>query len=302
MLKKIFFLLLIFTCNNLFSKNIVKEQEYIDSLSNLGKIIINGKNDFVRFEANEKFKNLLIFLLSHDKSINLNFSAVDNLSQQKTSDKSFQILTWVVPKTDESFVCYGIVHLHNKRSKKYEIHELTDVRNKLENIEYQTLCNGDWFGALYYEMLRVRSFGKTYYTLLGWNGNDALSTLKIIDVISIRNNSEVVFGDDLFVGYGKNQRRIVFEYSSKTQMTLRREKIKKGRRSAKMIVFDRLEPMAPGLEGLYQFYVPSTNIVDAFIFKNDKWQFIKDIDARNPKSPKDKKEPKPSKVESKFKK
>ena len=50
-----------------------------------------------------------------------------------------------------------------------------------------------------------------------------------------------------------------------------------------MIVFDRLEPPDIKLTGLYEFYVPTTDFFDAYIFKNNKWHFVKDVDARNPK-------------------
>jgi len=63
-----------------------------------------------------------------------------------------------------------------------------------------------------------------------------------------------------------------------------------------MIIFDRLSPIDPrtskysaNLEGQFQFYVPESNIYDAFIFENGRWNFVKDVDARNPKPEKKKK-------------
>ena len=50
-----------------------------------------------------------------------------------------------------------------------------------------------------------------------------------------------------------------------------------------MIVFDRVSPLTPGLEGQYQFYVPETDTYDAFVFEKGVWQFYGDVDARNPK-------------------
>jgi len=65
---------------------------------------------------------------------------------------------------------------------------------------------------------------------------------------------------------------------------------------ARMIIFDRLSPVdartskyVANLEGQYQFYVPETNIYDAFIFENGRWVFVKDVDARNPQPDKKKK-------------
>ena len=52
-----------------------------------------------------------------------------------------------------------------------------------------------------------------------------------------------------------------------------------------MIVFDRLETLRPGLGLLPQFLVPTGNIIDAYLFKNGRWNLIKDIDARNPSEP-----------------
>ena len=49
-----------------------------------------------------------------------------------------------------------------------------------------------------------------------------------------------------------------------------------------MIIFDRLIPLAQNLEGVYCYYVPATNIFDAYYFEKGKWKFVKDVDARNP--------------------
>ena len=75
-----------------------------------------------------------------------------------------------------------------------------------------------------------------------------------------------------------------------------------------MIVFDRLAPIderngntMADFTGQYQFYVPETNIVDAFVFDNGRWVLTKDIDARNPQTPKKKKNPYSEKKKTKKK-
>ena len=45
--------------------------------------------------------------------------------------------------------------------------------------------------------------------------------------------------------------------------------------------------MEASFEGQYQFYGPDLSY-DGFEFKNGKWLYIKDVDARNSKSEKDK--------------
>lgn len=47
-----------------------------------------------------------------------------------------------------------------------------------------------------------------------------------------------------------------------------------------MILFDHLGPSEDGLEGQYQFYGPSFQ-TDGLAFKDGKWTFIENVDARN---------------------
>jgi hypothetical protein len=64
-----------------------------------------------------------------------------------------------------------------------------------------------------------------------------------------------------------------------------------------MIVFDRLIPMHPSMEGQFAFYVPETNIVDAYVFENGRWNYVANIDARNPVRRDKKAPPRPTRLE-----
>jgi hypothetical protein len=306
-------------------------KQYTDSLKQIGNRIINGNHDIEKYQANEEFKKMLTFLLSHNDAISYDFSQVENLSVMSPSDNSFRLFTWTIPKRDGSFDFEGIVYSFHERQKKYLINELKDVRHLTEGIAIKVLKNNEWHGALYYQMIEVKVNGKMMYTLLGWDGNNALSTKKIIDVLTFQSNGSPVFGAGIFSGYGKfgrHSKRIIFEHASTTQMALKYEKqayivekksfrqtkrrkpqprtniqfsdgfraqkaesrqiVKHKRRHAMMIVFDRLVPMYEGIEGMYQFYVPAINLVDGFIFMNNRWIYMPEIDARNPKTQTDK--------------
>jgi hypothetical protein len=305
--------------------------EYTDSLRRLGEKILGSSSDFSRFEANEKFKGLLIFMLSHDGAYDLDFTVVKNLSALTAPDKKFRIFTWVVPRTDMSYECFGLVYSWNERKKAWVTYELEDVKNDITNPEKKVFRKNEWWGALYYELIPVKSNGSRYYTLLGWDGSTALSNRKVIEVLSFNPLGQPSFGASLFSGYGKQQKRIIFEYADFTQMVLRYEKqayviekkkkntkknqpkpdnrnavnsdgfkaqqnqddnVKRKRKPADMIVFDHLIPMNSSLNGQYQYYVPEVNIVDGFIFKDGKWLFKPDIDARNAVKPQDSAPPK----------
>lgn len=291
--------------------------EYTDSLATYGHTIINGSTDFARYEAHEKFKETLIFILSHDNAISVDFSKVKNLSALGPKNNTFKIFTWVVPSINGSFECFGVFYSYNNNRKRWNIIELNDVKKEQSLIERKVLRKGEWFGALYYEIIPVRSHKIQYYTLLGWDGNNAFSTKKVIDVLSVNSSGQPSFGAQLFTGSFRHLRRVIFEYSSQTTMVLRYDKqtytikkeksnrrakkksaaqrrdgfraltnidavkVKEKRKSTNMIVFDRLSPLNPSLEGSFQFYVPEGNINDGFLFIDHKWTYVPDIDARN---------------------
>lgn len=329
LMRKIIISLLLFSVFRLQAQFPFPLPEYTDSLMNLGEKIINGRSDFVRFEANEKFSELLMFMISHEKSVEIDFSSVRNLSVLGHENRDFRIFSWVVPRTDGSYECFGLTMAYNERNKKYVITELSDVKTEVTNAEKKQFRKGEWWGALYYEIIPIRSGGIHYFTLLGWDGKNAMSTRKIIDVLSFTPAGQPVFGASVFHGYGKQLKRVIFEYSENVQMVLRYEKqsyfvekkkksgsrkpgskannyqsgkgfraiqgdspdVRKKRKSATMIVFDRLIPINPSLTGVYEYYVPELNIVDGFLYFDGKWNYVPDIDARNAPSPKDEMKP-----------
>ncbi len=288
--------------------------KYTDSLVKLGEQILNENTDIAKYQANEQFKNLLLEILMDDNAPNIDFSLVKNLSVIEHKKAGFKIFTWVLQKEDYSYECFGIF-LYRSGKREKEITELINVKSDVDNPELKIFRDGQWWGAMYYDIIPVKSGGIKYYTLLGWDGNNAFSTYKVIDVLSVSESYVPVFGAQIFSGYGRHFSRIIFEYSSKAQIVLRyeeqayyvnkksdklkkkrrkkhtdpgfssmkkeKDRVKQKRKVANLIVFDRLAPVASSLTGMYEFYIPQGNIVDGFLFSKGKWNYIPDIDARN---------------------
>ncbi|MEI6695911.1 MAG: hypothetical protein WCO13_07570 [Bacteroidota bacterium] len=278
---------------------------YEDSLAILGNIMRNGENDRLKFEANEKFLALLEEALYINKSFDYPFDSIKTIARLISPDHKIKIYNWVIAKIDGSFDYYAILQSYNEKKKKYDVFKLMDKSSEIIAPEFQTLDANNWYGALYYKIIHTQNGEVDFYTLLGWNGNNGLSFIKLIDVLSFKSGNKPVFGATIFRKGKDKPKRIIFEYSAKAIMNLKydnqeyQEKLKlkkpkKGKRfeityvKSPMILFDRLAPLSPSLEGQKQFYVPETNIYDAFIFENGKWIFKEDIDARN--------HPKPSEV------
>jgi hypothetical protein len=304
---KTLFITIIFFLNLSFLKaqDKVIFSQYEDSLRSLINIVQKGANDNVKFEANEKLILLFEEALSTKKSFDYPFDSLKTISNLISPDKKFRLYTWALVKADGNYNQFGFIQVYNNKKKKYDFYSLNDKSDDIQAPEFQILDNQNWFGAMYYKIVHNSTDNYEYYTLLGWDGNDGVSYKKVIDVLSFKANSKPFFGSAIFKKGKEKPRRIIYEYSAQAIMTLRyeeqqyniKERLKKpvkGKRfdiktkRTEMIVCDRLVPLSPSLEGQRQFYVPETNVFDAFIFENGKWTFIEDVDARNPVNSKDK--------------
>ena len=276
---------------NFIHSQVINFPKVEDSLKVLGKIILNGTNDFEKYNANEKFLTLLESALLTEKSFDYPFDSIATIAKLTSPDNKFRIFNWNIKKSDYTYEYFGFIQAWNKKQSRYVLYPLTDKSESIVNPENQTLDNTNWFGVHYYKIIYNKTGKKKYYTLLGWDGNNKLTQKKVIDVISFNSNDKPVFGATIFKFNKKTYKRIVFEYSSTVSMSLKYEKqyMLYGKKKRTMIIFDRLSPLDPGFVGQYQFYYPETNLFDAFVFKSGKWDFVKDVDARMSKKSKERK-------------
>jgi len=303
----------------------------IDSLKIYTSTITSETPDFNKYAANEKLQLMLENIFKSEKSFDFPFDSVKYWSALTSPDKKFKLLTWGIAKEDGTYEYFGYLFFPENSFSPKRFLKLTDRTDKILNPQTDVTDINNWYGAIYYKIIPTSYQGRKNYTLLGWKGNDQITTKKVIEVLSFRSTGVPAFGKQLFKKYKDKCARIIFEYSSRSGMLLRFDKqmihtvtrpaktvkarfnpkdrqnnkaIKSEKKipaklkttKADMIVFDRLTPLDPrtskysaNLEGQYQFYVPETNVFDAFVFTNGKWQFVKDVDARNPKPQKVKK-------------
>jgi hypothetical protein len=129
--------------------------------------------------------------------------------------------------------------------------------------------------------------------VLGWDGYTKEANRKLIDIISINNDGDIIFGMPVFKTENGVKSRIILEYADKANLLLRydyqairvekRKKIKK--ENAWLIVMDRLVPMDPSLKGIRKYYVPSGDTYDGFLFRNGYWTLVEDIEVANKTMP-----------------
>ena len=266
-------------------------QSYQSRLSTLIERIAGAPTDNERYLASEEAVQLLCKALDEEESERWKWTLPDYVSVLTAPDGKFRIFSWAVIRDNGEFECFGIVQYYNEREEEYVYRLLNDKSEEIMNREESVLTADNWFGAIYQELIQVNAGERTYYTLLGWNGVDNITDRKVIEPVWIK-GGEPQFGAPLFRRL-RNQRRVVLEYTNDAMVNLgyetqtvqevehKREKVKGTNRhrtveivkehKEKVIIFDELEPQIPGMEGLYQYYVPSGTEL-AFAFVDGKWE------------------------------
>lgn len=189
-------------------------------------------------------------------------------------DKKFSLYTWNTFHNDVGYKYYCLIQFKNG-----QLLDLKDKSDMLLTPELKVCSPKQWFGALYYQIIPTKvSKKEQYYVLLGWDGHSGNSLKKVIDILHYNKRLGVwEFGRKVFGPPFRSQTRFFMEYSGEVTASM------KYHEKSKRIVFDHLTPLNPGLEGVYEFYVPDLSF-DAFEFRKDGWYFIQNVDVRGDQS------------------
>lgn len=260
-----------------------------EELKSLQQKVFYSKKEQERLEANKGFIKLIESVAVNKNALQFPFDSLKEISTLSPKSKKFKLITWNIPKDDQTHLFFGFLIVNNSITKKtglfkkqttdqYEYYKLIDKSAGIKNPEtYIGTCD-KWFGMLYYELIE----NDGYFTLLGWDGNDKLIQRKFIDVLYFKPDGTPVFGKDEFKFPRKNPRRIMFEYSSEVTMSLKYHDKKNA------IIYSHLAPREEGdiMNGLPQYYGPDGSY-DAMVQKKGKWIIIEDVDAQNDKNKND---------------
>lgn len=277
---------------------------YQSNMQQLLDKVVNAPTDNERYNANELLVQQFDEALRVEGSFQWKWNFGTNVSVLTSSDRQFRIITWPVVRDNGEYECFGFVQSYNPKTEEYDVYVLHDMSDEIISANEMLLEPENWLGAVYQELVEAKHEGKTYYTLIGWSGVNNLVQRKVVEPIVFRSNSsKPQFGQALF-RRDKNRRRLVLEYSrnalvnvrfdEQTIVTYENKKVKKKKRiyniqvpkeeKVKMIIFDEIAPMVPGMEGLPQYYVP-TGTEMALLFVNGRWELRDNAQGRldNPK-------------------
>ena len=235
---------------------------------------ITEAKDFSQMEeVNKEFIEAFKNVLSLDSAFFFPFDSLVNIGKQTSLDSKIRLFTWNIPSANRTQKYFGLAVLN--QHGVISVHELIDKRDVYTQPHAESGSPQKWFGALYYEIVQQVVGDDTHYVLLGVDLNNMFSSKRIIDVLSIGQEGIIVFGKPIFRLNNNIISRVVFEYSSRATMVLRWDK------NYNSIVFNSLIPLQPAFSGDYRYYVPDS-MFNGFSFDGLFWNFVEDIDVRNP--------------------
>lgn len=244
------------------------------------------KSDSARIILNEKLVLLLAKTLSMHESYPWPFDSL-NIGKLKSTDNKLRIFNWNIQQNDRTNL-YSMVILNIEKDKVIVFKTISSLQ-KLDDIAVYK--DGNWPGGLFYKIIERKDGPKNLYVLLSWDGFSPQASRKSIDALSFDNDGMPVFGAPVFKTKEGLKNRVVSEYAATSAFTqtYNRQKItlsnvRKSQRKIndEIIVLDRLMPMSEALEGQRWAYVPAGNIYDGYVYFNDFWTFVEDIEPRNP--------------------
>lgn len=252
-------------------------KDKIKQLVVLRQATLNAKDQASRIKANQEFLIFMRDALGHPESFKVDFDTIPALADLRSGDGYFRMINWNLPYDNLTNDYFCFIQYFDKKEDAFKVVELKRGFRGLSG-EYRKVFNEkDWYGALYYKIIPSKSGlrkRKRAYMILGWQGKDQYSSLKVIDVMTITNRG-IRFGADIFnYPYEKNIRRYILEYKSDAAVALRFDERKKH------FYFNKLVPLQADLEGMYEFYIPLLEF-SGFEWKKRKWTFMEDVDVRS---------------------
>lgn len=246
---------------------LIREME--DSIRVFGDSMVNSLDVENRVIGSYRIIRCLKTALKAKNSYQYVFDSLLPMQIVESPDKTFRVFTWFTVNDEQIYKYYGAIQVNSDTLKLFPMIDYSDFT---DNPEDKTVDNQNWIGALYYQVIPVKSGKQMYYTLLGSDGHNSVSNRKVIDVLWFGKNGLPRFGAPIFhVPKKGTQYRCIIEFSEEAWATLRYDA------PEKRIVYDHVEPPSEMLEGFYPQYLPD-GTYEGFEWKKNKWVHIDLID------------------------
>lgn len=242
-----------------------KEHELKEYLT----VLRNADSDEQKLQSNEEFRVRLKQFLQREGGFDHEFSMLPTVGVIDSPDNKVRIVNWNIEMDDLSHRFFCIVLHKYGRKNELVVTEFNDNPTLNTQLPDGIVQPNNWYGALYYQIIPIKKGNKDVYTILGWDGYNTLSNLKVVDALTLT-SSTARLGAPIFEQEGKLKYRLFYQFAEKTSMYLHYEK------DNDRIMMDHLSPESPSLKGFYEFYVPDLSF-DALIYNDKKWALHEDV-------------------------
>jgi hypothetical protein len=173
-------------------------QQMEDELKPLAYAILNEDQFLDRFKADSAFTRGLVKALRTPHSFRYRFDSLITISQQYAPDSSFRIFTWQIQMEDMNhFRQKGAIQMRTNDGS-LKLIPLFDASKFTEAPFDSVRTNQNWIGAVYYNIIQTTYNNRKYYTLFGYDENDARSSRKWMEVMTFDANGNTQFGGRYF--------------------------------------------------------------------------------------------------------
>jgi len=232
-----------------------------------------------RFLADSAFIRQFVKALRVPHSFDYLFDSVITISKLYPPDSSFRIFTWELQRDEDYYRQQGAIQMRTADGS-LKLFPLADKSEFATSPADSARGIQNWIGAIYYNIITKEYKGKKYYTLIGIDDNDIISTRKWIDVLTFDANGQPRFGGNIF-DYKDDSLKLPqpvyrflleFKKDAKARMSYDPE--------LDMIVFDHL--ISESNEQAKKFTLVPDGTYEGFKWKNGKWVHVDDIFAGMP--------------------
>ncbi len=177
--------------------NQIKISKIESGIKDFSKAILNATDMVDRFRADSLFTRGLVQALKVPNSFYYPFDSLITISKLYAPDSSFRIFTWQVMKDFSSYHQKGAIQMHTNDGS-LKIIPLFDHSDYTDFPVDSVRNANNWIGAVYYNIVLKTYRGKKFYTLLGYDENNAKTTKKWMEVLTFDEMGNPVFGGRYF--------------------------------------------------------------------------------------------------------
>jgi hypothetical protein len=236
--------------------------------------MINAEAAEDRFASDSMFIRGLLAMLKTPYSFYHPFDSIKTVSILYPPDSSFRVFSWQVQRDEAYFRQYGAIQL-NTLNGSLSLYPLFDVSDFVANPTDSVRQGRNWIGAIYYGIVQKEFEGKRFYTLLGYDDNDYLTTRKWIEVLWFDQDERPMMGGDFFE-YPSDDikppppvKRLLIEYKKDAGVRLKYDT------ERDLILLEHLVSLEDRND-LKHTLVPDGDF-EAFQWKEGKWRYIEKV-------------------------